>query len=314
MVLTDFIRFVFFFFQAEDGIRDRTVTGVQTCALPICFGGEEFQLTFDVRRERARHTKGTSGAAEGSRTPNLLITNQALCQLSYSGPLGRLYYGGKAEDLLKECDPTIQAVQHGLGDGGVGIAIQHGGAGEHDLAAGVAQTHRHDDQGTLPGAHFRHGVQSDICPLDKSLDRIDRRLRHDLQRRDRRGQAGRHASAMSTPGAQLHLRAGYQSVRFTTYGIKLQPGVHRALWVQGSRAHPDASRSTFHARANGGDRLFGSGPPCPQKEKPRITLRGLPINPYKPSSSFSARCGRPGDPPLPSSPRTATRRESESPR
>src|SRR2546430_4126619 len=28
-------RRVFFFFQAEDGIRDLTVTGVQTCALPI---------------------------------------------------------------------------------------------------------------------------------------------------------------------------------------------------------------------------------------------------------------------------------------
>ena len=27
--------FMFFFFQAEDGIRDRNVTGVQTCALPI---------------------------------------------------------------------------------------------------------------------------------------------------------------------------------------------------------------------------------------------------------------------------------------
>src|SRR5437868_11731409 len=26
---------MFFFFQAEDGIRDRNVTGVQTCALPI---------------------------------------------------------------------------------------------------------------------------------------------------------------------------------------------------------------------------------------------------------------------------------------
>ena len=25
----------FFFFQAEDGIRDTSVTGVQTCALPI---------------------------------------------------------------------------------------------------------------------------------------------------------------------------------------------------------------------------------------------------------------------------------------
>ena len=28
---------VFFFFQAEDGIRDTSVTGVQTCALPISF-------------------------------------------------------------------------------------------------------------------------------------------------------------------------------------------------------------------------------------------------------------------------------------
>src|SRR5256885_11104415 len=28
----------FFFFQAEDGIRDYKVTGVQTCALPICRG------------------------------------------------------------------------------------------------------------------------------------------------------------------------------------------------------------------------------------------------------------------------------------
>src|SRR5256886_16117114 len=31
--------FFFFFFQAEDGIRDLTVTGVQTCALPICRSG-----------------------------------------------------------------------------------------------------------------------------------------------------------------------------------------------------------------------------------------------------------------------------------
>src|SRR2546422_805595 len=30
---------VFFFFQAEDGIRDVAVTGVQTCALPICEAG-----------------------------------------------------------------------------------------------------------------------------------------------------------------------------------------------------------------------------------------------------------------------------------
>src|SRR5437773_9062272 len=32
------VREIFFFFQAEDGIRDRDVTGVQTCALPIYRG------------------------------------------------------------------------------------------------------------------------------------------------------------------------------------------------------------------------------------------------------------------------------------
>src|SRR4051794_41465023 len=31
-----YFSFFFFFFQAEDGIRDGRVTGVQTCALPIC--------------------------------------------------------------------------------------------------------------------------------------------------------------------------------------------------------------------------------------------------------------------------------------
>src|SRR2546430_7445389 len=35
-MISDCINLIFFFFQAEDGIRDLTVTGVQTCALPIC--------------------------------------------------------------------------------------------------------------------------------------------------------------------------------------------------------------------------------------------------------------------------------------
>src|SRR2546430_3624733 len=36
---------VFFFFQAEDGIRDLTVTGVQTCALPISVLAELFLIS-----------------------------------------------------------------------------------------------------------------------------------------------------------------------------------------------------------------------------------------------------------------------------
>src|SRR5256886_2858790 len=38
-----------FFFQAEDGIRDLTVTGVQTCALPIYFISENAVITGDYR-------------------------------------------------------------------------------------------------------------------------------------------------------------------------------------------------------------------------------------------------------------------------
>src|SRR5687767_15596673 len=33
---------LFFFFQAEDGIRDKLVTGVQTCALPISAAGTSY--------------------------------------------------------------------------------------------------------------------------------------------------------------------------------------------------------------------------------------------------------------------------------
>src|SRR5256886_5767225 len=39
----------FFFFQAEDGIRDLTVTGVQTCALPISLTSQELQQSRDIR-------------------------------------------------------------------------------------------------------------------------------------------------------------------------------------------------------------------------------------------------------------------------
>src|SRR5256886_5855518 len=47
----------FFFFQAEDGIRDLTVTGVQTCALPIYRGVRE------CARRQANQLRGAGGAA-----------------------------------------------------------------------------------------------------------------------------------------------------------------------------------------------------------------------------------------------------------
>src|SRR5437763_8646443 len=61
----------FFFFQAEDGIRDTSVTGVQTCALPICFfsnimreplAGEEAVLPVS---EDVRHWHASPKSAVG---------------------------------------------------------------------------------------------------------------------------------------------------------------------------------------------------------------------------------------------------------
>src|SRR6266436_8628499 len=45
---------LFFFFQAEDGIRDVAVTGVQTCALPISSSTRQKTGTLPVRRRAAK--------------------------------------------------------------------------------------------------------------------------------------------------------------------------------------------------------------------------------------------------------------------
>src|SRR2546425_9268505 len=55
--------YFFFFFQAEDGIRDKLVTGVQTCALPISRVHPAVLVALERHhhlggRERARRAHG----------------------------------------------------------------------------------------------------------------------------------------------------------------------------------------------------------------------------------------------------------------
>src|SRR2546430_11851407 len=54
----------FFFFQAEDGIRDLTVTGVQTCALPIS-GGLVVGLAVHLVRVELALGQAGFGAGQG---------------------------------------------------------------------------------------------------------------------------------------------------------------------------------------------------------------------------------------------------------
>src|SRR6267143_5084664 len=58
----------FFFFQAEDGIRDGTVTGVQTCALPI-YPGPDVQRGHAAARVRAEAPARVLRSAAGDPQP-----------------------------------------------------------------------------------------------------------------------------------------------------------------------------------------------------------------------------------------------------
>src|SRR5690606_40999761 len=51
-----------FFFQAEDGIRDFHVTGVQTCALPIC--GKDRPPSSRFHRREAEETEKQRGRGD----------------------------------------------------------------------------------------------------------------------------------------------------------------------------------------------------------------------------------------------------------
>src|SRR2546422_6958622 len=86
MTLHHLCTYIFFFFQAEDGIRDVAVTGVQTCALPISRGG--------ARREARPHRPADpdqeqpdgrpAGEIEAGQLALIAVTKR--CRRSTSAP------------------------------------------------------------------------------------------------------------------------------------------------------------------------------------------------------------------------------------
>src|SRR5690606_40283602 len=81
-----FFSLLFFFFQAEDGIRDFHVTGVQTCALPICAPRERGDgITARLAcagarrrvRDRGRRSRVHGGRSDRRDTPVLAAGGMA---------------------------------------------------------------------------------------------------------------------------------------------------------------------------------------------------------------------------------------------
>src|SRR5207249_5156696 len=85
IALSSMFFFFFFFFQAEDGIRDRNVTGVQTCALPI------YPFAW-LRRVSHRH-------AVPSPAESVALVERA----ARSGPRERRFLRSEERRVGKEC-------------------------------------------------------------------------------------------------------------------------------------------------------------------------------------------------------------------
>src|SRR5437879_11510144 len=104
---------MFFFFQAEDGIRDTSVTGVQTCALPICFS---------TRSAWYSSTSPTRICAETAWSESLCVLTQkestkAVLVQSHAD-------GGIHADLIERCDLAFGSDAAGRDDRVVGRVAQ----------------------------------------------------------------------------------------------------------------------------------------------------------------------------------------------
>src|SRR5437868_13851971 len=92
-----------FFFQAEDGIRDRNVTGVQTCALPIfAYGranGGPARRGTDPRRRRTAARSDRDAAARRRRERDGAQIGRASCRerVERSGVAAEVTTSGTAE-------------------------------------------------------------------------------------------------------------------------------------------------------------------------------------------------------------------------
>src|SRR5256712_10953649 len=115
-----------FFFQAEDGIRDLIVTGVQTCALPILFivlslaGGGGF---YAYKKGWLLATPGPATGARDSTARDTSAAADSAGRADTSGALASATGGGTGHDTSRSHQPppspgtparlTLQGVPQG---------------------------------------------------------------------------------------------------------------------------------------------------------------------------------------------------------
>src|SRR5207248_4083280 len=87
-----------FFFHAEDGIRDRTVTGVQTCALPILSRSLSLPLSPLLSPPRSLSLLRSRPLSEVRTLPDESVTMARSLRLSLPSPSVLRRTGARSEE------------------------------------------------------------------------------------------------------------------------------------------------------------------------------------------------------------------------
>src|SRR6266481_7411059 len=178
----------FFFFQAEDGIRDGTVTGVQTCALPISslsLRATTLQPGDDRSADAGEsiHTrKRPDGDGSGKRTGHHL-DRQCFAAPRPSG-----------EESAEFCRGSSWASERH----GTGAAIRQVIAGNYDRAGGDVSPGTRESQRTARGRAPGHGrgVQQTFFAQRRSVKK-------DLTQSSQRTQSSRRMKRNGNPPALM---------------------------------------------------------------------------------------------------------------
>src|SRR5437879_7152540 len=201
LVLLQPLSCISFFFQAEDGIRVTSVTGVQTCALPIYFTtSKSCQLArqaaplerLDARPRRRRRHGRTEHLPERAR------------ELYRARVLERIYVG--AESLLASRLHIELAQQIEVAcDVHAAVRDQHGVRARHDLEAGV--------------------LARDLLQEANTLFRSDELERHDLRHEPEWGRGGEvfsdpHRPRRRADRKSTRLNSSHRCISYAVFCLK----------------------------------------------------------------------------------------------
>src|SRR6266498_3470714 len=172
-----------FFFQAEDGIRDADVTGVQTCALPIS-ACEAAALAFCrllERWARGDAAPSTAGAREAAlrhaadRVETALVglerpLDRYLLELEADRAEGRSWYGGPGAGELLDWTPVLKRA--GVQASPIRVAQVY-----LELAVLVRALQGLSDMARMDAAPDRSSLWAGLFDLRENLERAGEDLR-----------------------------------------------------------------------------------------------------------------------------------------